>query len=74
MEEITLTVDLTLIESLLTRNNSLLGSINLSNLETLLAENVVLTKQLYVAVLFIIGVAGASFVLFLLYKFLRKFF
>lgn len=74
MEEMTSTVDLTLIESLLTRNNTLLGSINWSNLETMLAENNMLLRQLNTSILFIIGVAGASIVLFLLYKFLRKFF
>ena len=74
MEEMTSTVDLTLIESLLSENNNLLNSINLSNLEALIAENNYLLRQLNTSALFVIGVAGASIVLFLLYKFLRKFF
>lgn len=74
MDEMTSTVDLTLIESLLKTNNTILGSIDLSNLETALAQNNYLLQQLNTSLLFIIGVAGASMVLFLLYKFLRKFF
>lgn len=74
MDEMTSTVDLTLIESLLKTNNTLLSSIDLSNIETSLAQNNYLLQQLNTSLLFIIGVTGASMVLFLLYKFLRKFF
>lgn len=45
-----------------------------SSLETLVAQNNELLLHIYSAQLFVIGVCGASLVIFLLYKFLRKFF
>lgn len=42
-------------------------------LETLLAQNNELLLHIYAFQLFAIGVIGAVFVCFLLYKFLRKF-
>lgn len=43
-------------------------------IETLLVQNNDLLCRIYVVLLFWVGVSGAVFVLFLLYKFLRKFF
>lgn len=40
----------------------------------LLATNNELLLRIYTTQLFVVGVLGAVFVLFLLYKFLRKFF
>lgn len=45
-----------------------------TTIELLLAENNDLLAHVYATQLFVIGVVGASLVLFLLYKFLRKFF
>lgn len=45
-----------------------------SALETLLAQNNELLCSIYAVLLFMVGVGGACLVLFLLYKFLRKFF
>ena len=45
-----------------------------SAIETLLVQNNDLLARLYVGQLFVIGVTGACLVVFLLYKFLRKFF
>lgn len=47
---------------------------DISTLETLVAQNNELLLRVYTCQLFVIGVAGASIVIFLLYKFLRKFF
>lgn len=43
-------------------------------IETLLVQNNELLCSIYALLLFQVGVAGALLVLFLLYKFLRKFF
>jgi len=45
-----------------------------STLETLMAQNNEILMHIYVALLFVIGCGVASGVVFLLYKFLRKFF
>lgn len=45
-----------------------------TTIESLLAMNVELLKHIYAIQLWTIGVCGACLVLFLLYKFLRKFF
>ena len=45
-----------------------------SAVETLLAQNNELLTRIYVTDLAVIGITGAVFVCFLLYKFLRKFF
>lgn len=47
---------------------------NLSTLEALAVQNNELLLRIYVTLLVVIGVGGAVFVLFMLYKFLRKFF
>lgn len=46
----------------------------LAQVETLLAQNVDLLLHIYTAQLFVIGITGACLVIFLLYKFLRKFY
>ena len=46
----------------------------LTAIETLLVQNNEILCSIYAVLLFQIGVVGAVFVLFLLYKFLRKFF
>lgn len=76
MEDMTTVVDLSTIENFISSNGRLLSAINTSIADTnnLLAQNNQLLAQLYASVLFIIGVSGASLVVFLLYKFLRKFF
>lgn len=48
--------------------------VSLETVEYLLAENTELLLHIYTAQLFVIGVGGACFVVFLLYKFLRKFY
>ena len=45
-----------------------------STLESLVAQNNELLARIYAVMLFCVGVAGACFVVFLLYNFLRKFF
>lgn len=50
------------------------SEVSLVNLENLVAQNGTLLAQIYTAQLFVIGVVGAGVVLFLLYKFLRKFY
>lgn len=45
-----------------------------STISDLLVQNNELLLHIYTALLFLIGVSGAVFVVFLLYKFLRKFF
>ena len=45
-----------------------------STLETLVAQNNEILLYIYTAQLWAFGVAVAGFVVFLLYKFLRKFF
>lgn len=47
---------------------------DMTTLETLVAQNNELLMHIYTAQLIVIGVAGASLVIFLLYKFIRKFF
>lgn len=47
---------------------------DMSTLEALVAQNNELLLRVHTAQLFIIGVSGALLVIFLLYKFLRKFF
>lgn len=46
----------------------------LSTLEPLVVQNNELLLRIYIVQLFVLGVAGAGLVIFLLYKFLRKFF
>lgn len=45
-----------------------------TTIETLLVQNNELLCSIYAVLLFQVGVTGALLVLFLLYKFLRKFF
>lgn len=47
---------------------------DVSTLESLVVQNNELLQRIYIAHLFVIGVAGALLVLFLLYHFLLKFF
>lgn len=47
---------------------------DISTLESLVAQNNELLLRIYTVLLFAVGVCGALLVLFLLYKFLRKFF
>lgn len=47
---------------------------DISTLEQMLAQNNELLCSIYAVLLFLVGVGGALLVLFLLYKFLRKFF
>lgn len=48
--------------------------VSLETVETLLAQNTELLLRIYTCQLFAIGVVGALLVVFLLYKFLRKFY
>ena len=48
--------------------------VSLETVESLLAQNTELLLRIYTAQLFVIGVVGALLVVFLLYKFLRKFY
>lgn len=50
------------------------NTISIETLETLLAQNNELLLHIYALQLWAVGIAGALFVLFLLYNFLRKFF
>lgn len=76
MEETIVNIDLSVVERLISNNGNLLSAVNSSIAETnsLLAQNNELLAHVYASLLFVIGVSGASLVVFLLYKFLRKFF
>lgn len=54
--------------------NAATVSVDLTNLELLAAQQNDLLLHIYAALLFFIGVIGAGCVVFLLYKFLRKFY
>lgn len=49
-------------------------TLSLEALETLMAQNNELLTRIYINQLFVIGVVGALFVLFVLYNFIKKFY
>lgn len=68
MEDVA-TVSLEQVEFLLMQNGSMLETIS-----NQLAENSELLLHIYVCQLFVLGVVGAIFVLFLLYKLIKAFY
>lgn len=61
-------------EEIISQSETVIQSVDISALETLLAQNNNLLLHVYAYQLFLVGVVGAVAVVFLLYKFIKQFY